>query len=350
MRPSTGAGQRLGSFDHAGRRVAYSTLGTGPVLLCDLGRLHHLDVFWRRAAYRRLVESLARRFTVVQFDRPGCGLSAGAAADFSLDGEVALFDRLLDELGQREVAVLGSGSAATAMIAVAARRPQQVSRLAVFRAFTRLSSEAADYGRALGALLTAQLDLAIDLLAQSTASGCDTAAVRWTAGAYRQVASGEVIGQWLREVLSLDVSTALARVRCPTLVLHRRADPAAGLSQARDVAAGIPDAMLLPLDGSEGILWEGDLPALLAPLTGFLGGTAGGETAAAGAGITRREREVAELVALGLTNAAIAERLEISRRTVESHVERVRSKLGLVSRAEVAAWVSRLGSRGAPPR
>ncbi|HSR24095.1 MAG TPA: helix-turn-helix transcriptional regulator, partial [Candidatus Eisenbacteria bacterium] len=67
--------------------MAYATLGAGPALLCDLGRLHHLDVFWRYPPYRRLVEGLAQRFTVVRLDRPGCGLSERDEADFTIDGE-----------------------------------------------------------------------------------------------------------------------------------------------------------------------------------------------------------------------------------------------------------------------
>jgi non-specific serine/threonine protein kinase len=47
---------------------------------------------------------------------------------------------------------------------------------------------------------------------------------------------------------------------------------------------------------------------------------------------------VAALVARGLTNREIAERLVISVRTSEGHVERIRDKLGLRSRAQVAAW------------
>jgi pimeloyl-ACP methyl ester carboxylesterase len=101
-------GQRLGSFQLAGRSLAYATIGTGPPLVCDLGRMHHLDVFWRYPPYRRLVEALAREFTVVRLDRPGCGLSDRTAADFSLEGELRLFDRLLDHLELEETAVLGT--------------------------------------------------------------------------------------------------------------------------------------------------------------------------------------------------------------------------------------------------
>lgn len=56
--------------------------------------------------------------------------------------------------------------------------------------------------------------------------------------------------------------------------------------------------------------------------------------------LTRREREVTELVATGLTNQEIATRLVLSRRTVEGHVEHVLAKLGLTSRTQLARWVS----------
>jgi predicted ATPase/DNA-binding CsgD family transcriptional regulator len=56
--------------------------------------------------------------------------------------------------------------------------------------------------------------------------------------------------------------------------------------------------------------------------------------------LTSREEEIACLVAEGLTNAEIAERLFISRRTAEGHVEQIRNKLGFRSRTQIAGWVS----------
>jgi non-specific serine/threonine protein kinase len=54
--------------------------------------------------------------------------------------------------------------------------------------------------------------------------------------------------------------------------------------------------------------------------------------------LSHRERQVAELVAEGLSNKQIAARLVISRRTVDSHVEKILTKLGFTSRVQVAAW------------
>jgi DNA-binding NarL/FixJ family response regulator len=57
--------------------------------------------------------------------------------------------------------------------------------------------------------------------------------------------------------------------------------------------------------------------------------------------LTRRELQVARLLAGGRTNKQIAAQLVIAQRTAEGHVERILTKLGFTSRAEVAAWVAR---------
>jgi len=62
--------------------------------------------------------------------------------------------------------------------------------------------------------------------------------------------------------------------------------------------------------------------------------------AAADTTLTRREREIATLVAEGLTNRQIAQRLFISDRTAETHVIHILNKLGFTSRAQVAAWTT----------
>jgi DNA-binding CsgD family transcriptional regulator len=78
--------------------------------------------------------------------------------------------------------------------------------------------------------------------------------------------------------------------------------------------------------------------------------TADGTASAAGPQLTRREQEVAGLVAAGLSNKDIASRLVISQRTAEGHIEHILTKLGFNSRAQIAAWVAgRPGQPGGAP-
>jgi non-specific serine/threonine protein kinase len=55
-------------------------------------------------------------------------------------------------------------------------------------------------------------------------------------------------------------------------------------------------------------------------------------------GLSPREREVAALVAQGLSNRDIGERLFIAERTAEGHLEQIRNKLAFNSRVQIAAW------------
>jgi DNA-binding NarL/FixJ family response regulator len=78
-------------------------------------------------------------------------------------------------------------------------------------------------------------------------------------------------------------------------------------------------------------------PTLIAHLSALL------PRADPGAPLSAREREVAVLIAHGLTNRQIAERLIIAPRTADNHVQHIFDKLGLSSRAQVAAWAAMRG-------
>lgn len=128
----------------------------------------------------------------------------------------------------------------------------------------------------------------------------------------------------------------LPRIQAPTLVIHRDRDRAAPLAQGRALAQAIPGARFEVLPGRAHLPYIGDADALARLIRRFLGLPAQRRRAAVT--LTQRQREVAALIAEGMTNREIAARLTITERSAESHVERIRDRMGFRSRSQIAAW------------
>jgi DNA-binding CsgD family transcriptional regulator len=134
----------------------------------------------------------------------------------------------------------------------------------------------------------------------------------------------------------VDVTDVLARISAPTLVVHRDRDRAAPLAQGRELAERISGAELAVLPGRAHLPYIGDVDALARVIRGFLGLPALRRPVVPT--LTARQREVAALVCEGLPNREIAARLHITERSAESHVERIRLRMGFRSRVQIAAW------------
>ena len=89
-------------------RVAYSTSGAGPPLLFDSGWVSHLRGQLELFAFGSFVGRLAERFTVIRFDKPGCGLSDRDGADLSFDGQVAAALAVADAAGAGRFHLFGA--------------------------------------------------------------------------------------------------------------------------------------------------------------------------------------------------------------------------------------------------
>ncbi len=137
---------------------------------------------------------------------------------------------------------------------------------------------------------------------------------------------------------ALDATEYLAAVNIPTTVLHRREDRAVPFALGADVAHRIRRAILVELHGEDHFPWRGDSTAVTDATLRGLGQSVRSQPVPPGPdAVTDREREVLRLVAEGLTDAQIGERLTLSTHTVHRHVANARTKLGVRSRAAAAA-------------
>jgi ATP/maltotriose-dependent transcriptional regulator MalT len=135
-------------------------------------------------------------------------------------------------------------------------------------------------------------------------------------------------------------------VQVPTLVVHRRSDRAIPYALGRELAAAIPGATLIPLEGGAHFPWAGDADSVVRALRTFLSprsSPARVEGEPAQVLLSAREREVLALVANGLNDREIAAQLVVSPHTVHRHVANIRHKLGRGSRTAAVAEAARLG-------
>ncbi len=331
--------QRIGSTRLPdGTDVAYATAGAGAPLLFIDGWLSHLEASWALPAERQMFEALARGRRLIRYDRPGCGLSGRPdAEDFSLDRELETVTAVLTAVRPGPVDVIGSSLGAPVAAAWAAAHPARVGRLVLYGGWARGRDIApADVQEHVAAIITAHWGLGADVLADIFAPEA-TGTSRAAFAAYqRRSSSARTAAELLRLCYRIDVTDVLGDIAAPTLVVHRKEDRAAPLEQGRHLASGIPRARLEVIPGNSHLPYVGDVWSLVTVVRRFLGLPVSSPPAAPE--LTPRQREVAALVSLGLTNREIGDRLGIDERSAEGHVERIRLRLGVRSRTQVAAW------------
>ncbi len=322
-------------------RIAYAAVGSGPPLLCDPGWVTHVTGQLELFSFGSFVERLAERFTVIRYDKPGCGLSDRHGADLSFGAQVAAALAVADAMGASRFRLFGASQGGQLAAAIAAKYPDRVEALVLYGMCASGEDLApAEVRASIVALMRAHWGLGSTMLAGIFVPGPAAEEVEALTQSQRAGASAAVASRLLEVYYGTDVRDLLPAIRARTVVLHREADPATRFELGREVATLIPGATLVPLPGSSHLFYHGEWAAVLDAMLAFLGEPGPSGPAAAGPRLTGRELEVARLVAEGLTNHSIAVRLSVAPRTAETHVENIRRKLEVRSRAQIAAWVT----------
>jgi len=332
----------------ADRRVAYGVTGSGPPLVAPAWWISHLELDWTDLGFRTFWESVGTGYSLVRYDRLGVGMSDREVrdGDLTLDRDVALLRAVIDELALEKVVLVGGSTGGCAAIGFAARFPERVDRLLLYGAYADGSAiTSSEISEAILATVRSHWGLGSRLLADMFLGEAGSGEQESVARYQRAAASPETAAALLELVYRNDVSAELDLVRAPTVVVHRRGDKAIPYELGRELAARIPNATLIPLEGTAHFPWAGDSQSVARALrpvpVAELSDRVDGEAPAAL--LSNREREVLTLVAQGLSDQEIADQLVLSRHTVHRHVANIRHKLGRGTRTAAVAEAARLG-------
>lgn len=340
-----------------GARIAFAVHGRGPPLILGKFWISHLQYDWDDPMLGHLLDSLGRVATVVRFDERGYGLSDWEPEDLSLEARLGDLEAVAAAAGFDRYSLMAMGQAGQVAISHAVQHPGRVTRLILNGTYAGVTDEyRATFEEYFATLIQiVRFGWALPdsrfrrVFSESIAPEATEKQKRWIDALQPLVTSRDTAITAAQVRQETDVMGLLGRVSVPTLVLHARGNRMAPFEQGRFMAAHIPDAHLVALE-SENMtplasepawqVWLEEVMAFLEP------DRASVPTRSAQSEpveqLTEREVEILHLVADGLTNNEIGQRLNISARTVERHLSNVYRKLGVSGRAARAAAVAHI--------
>jgi class 3 adenylate cyclase/pimeloyl-ACP methyl ester carboxylesterase len=242
-----------------GTQIAYADLGEGPPLVCVFSWPTNLEMDWGRAESRAWLERIASRRRLVRFDRRGVGASERQPGDFSMEAQIADVSAVADHLGLERFSLWGFADGAAVSVAYAAEHPERLIRLVLWAAYPRGEDVmAAGAGQSLVAFARKEWSMARRVIATTIFPAGPAEGQRWVSYLMRESMTAEVAAKYLEFQMGVDLGPLLGRVRTPTLVLHRRDERVVPISGGRSVAALIPDARFVALEGDIAYVFYGE--------------------------------------------------------------------------------------------
>jgi DNA-binding SARP family transcriptional activator/pimeloyl-ACP methyl ester carboxylesterase len=250
--------------------IAYQVVGDGPT---DVVFAHawfsHMEIGWEEPRYAAFLRRLATGRRLLIFDRRGMGMSDPAPPTVSVDERARDIAAVMDDAGSARAVLFGSCGSGPSAVALAAHAPQRVSGLVLFGTFARmLAADGYPYGwsRAFFEQYKAGLEqgwtTGRGVCRSVPTAGDDEALMEWLSRLLRLSATPATARAHMEFAATIDVRPALAEVRAPTLVLHRREDQWVRPENGRYLADHIRGADHWP--------WFGDSDSVLGRVERFL--------------------------------------------------------------------------------
>jgi pimeloyl-ACP methyl ester carboxylesterase/DNA-binding CsgD family transcriptional regulator len=339
-----------------GVQIAWAESGVGPPLVKAATWLTHLEYDLESPVWKHWTKFFSDRFRYVRYDERGSGMTDWNISDLSMDRRLEDLENVIDAAGIDEpVTLVGMSHGATVCVQYAVRHPERVARMIFCGGFARgaLRRNNDDAVRMYEAIINLSALWGSDnpafrqvFTSRFIPGGTDDQ-LRWFNDLCLKTTSPELAGPLLRARAVTDVTSLLPHVRTPTLIFHARHDAVAPIAEGRFLATEIAGSQFVELDSRNHVLLEHE-PAWARFQEAVLSftGVSAHDQREAFKELSPRERETLLLLAEGLSNAGIAERLGISEKTVRNHLSHLFDKLGVWSRAQAIVFARDHGFRG----
>lgn len=270
-----------------GDHIAYQALGEGPDLVFLSGWISHVEMAWEVPPLARFLRRLASFSRLIFVDKRGTGMSDPLPRHRPATLEERMDDvrAVMDAVGSERAVLLGISEGGPMNVLFAATHPERTTALVLFGSFPRIVSGegyTAGIHPAEGEKILAVIEATWGegYLARyvGPSLAADPAMVRACGRYERMAASPRVAVDLLRMNASIDVRHVLPSIRVPTLVLHRRDERFVPVEHGRYLAAHIPGARMVELEGDDHLFFAGDADAALDEIEEFVTGVRrGGE-------------------------------------------------------------------------
>jgi len=250
-----------------GVRIAYAAVGRGTPLINAANWLNHLEYDWESPVWSVLLHALAADYRLIRYDARGNGLSDWEAEDLSFEAFVRDLESVVEASGLDRFPLLGVSQGCAVCIAYAVRHPERVSHLVLYGGFARGRRKRGSQQELANseAVLTlmrqgwGQENPAFRQLFTSLfIPGGTPEQMQWFNDLQRITTSAENAVRLRLAIDEIDVTDLLPRIKAPTLVLHCRNDAVQPFEEGRRIAAGIPGARFVALEGRNHLVLKGD--------------------------------------------------------------------------------------------
>ena len=226
-------------------RIAYATFGEGPPVVF----IPYFNESFSIPEEQQFYERIGKARTVVRYDSRGTGLSECDVKDFSHEALIRDLEAVVKALGLRQFTLWGQTLAGPRAIDFVTRHSELDLRLVLVATFTRGADVVSrDQIDGFAGLARSNWESAAQLFADTV--GHERSAANLRRGTlFRESSGGETVARILEDIYAVDVTALLPRIKAPTLILQRVNDNLFRYEFGQLMAAQIPNARLVPLEG-----------------------------------------------------------------------------------------------------